>query len=84
MSCSFVQGGRQAPGRVWIRVWCSDIKLPAPRGPLGLSEKLALLKQPLLVINNISGIPGCQMKGICRHSAVGSLISVIHGELLNL
>ena len=53
--------------------------LPLPPPP-GLSEKLALLKQSLLVINNISSIPGCQIKGICRHSAVGGLISIIHGS----
>lgn len=48
-----------------------EIKSAAPRSPPGLSEKLALLKESLLVISNISSIPGCQIKGICRHSAVG-------------
>lgn len=48
----------------------SEIKSPAPGGPQGPSKKLALLKLSLLVINNKSSIPWCQIKGICGHSAI--------------
>lgn len=54
--------GRSGSGWGW-----GEIEFPLPNGPLGLSEKLVLLKPALLVINIISSTLWCQIKEICGH-----------------